>query len=125
MRCAAVHSIYTQTEETGTAILAVHMDNMPVIESSLTAMIGAKASLQKYFEIVDLGLVKWLLGICIDQNRTDCTITLSQTAYINSVGMHFHLEDAFKVKTPLDTSVHLTKQSTPNTSPRSHVPLRY
>ena len=37
------------------------------------------------------------------------------TAYINSVVTHFHLEDAFKVKTPMDTSVHLTKQSTPNT----------
>src|SRR5882724_2151220 len=41
--------------------------------------------------------------------------TLSQMAYINSIVMHFHLEDAFKVKTLMDISVHLTKQSTPNT----------
>jgi len=115
MCCAVEHSIYTQTDETGTVILAIHVDVMPITVSSPVAMIGANLSLQKYFEIVDLGLVKLLLGICINQNRTGHTITLSQTAYINSVVTHFHLEDAFKVKMLMDTSVHLTKQSTPNT----------
>ena len=108
MCCAAEHSIYTWTDETGTVILAIHMDDMPITMSSPVAIIGAKMSLRKYFEIVDLRPVKWLLGICIDQNRTECAITISQTAYINSVVTHFHLEDAFKVKTLMDTSVHLT-----------------
>ena len=36
-------------------------------------------------------------------------------AYINTVVTRFHLEDAFKVKTPMDTNIHLTKQSVPNT----------
>jgi len=93
------------------AILAVHMDDMPIT----VAMLGAKASLQKYFKIVDIRPVKWLLGICINWNRTEHSITLSQTAYINSIITHFHLEDAFIVKMPMDTNVHLTKQSTPDT----------
>ena len=36
-------------------------------------------------------------------------------AYINTVVTHFHLEDVFKVKTLMDTNVHLTKLSAPNT----------
>jgi len=40
-------------------------DNMPVMVSSPLAMAGAKDILQKYFNIVDVGPVKWLLGICI------------------------------------------------------------
>ena len=108
MHCGAEHSIYTRTDETGTVILAIHMDDIPITASSPAAMIGAKTSLGKYFEIVDLRPVKWLLGICIDWNRTEHTITLSQMAYINSVVMCFHLEDVFKVKTLMDTSVHLT-----------------
>ena len=38
-----------------------------------------------------------------------------QTAYIDTVVAHFHLENAFKVKTLMDTNIHLTKQSVPNT----------
>ena len=35
-------------------------------------------------------------------------------AYIDTVGKHFNLEDAFKVKTSMDTNVHLTKKPTPD-----------
>jgi len=79
------------------AIIAVHVDDMPVTASSPSAMIAAKAMLQKDFEIVDLGPVKWLLGICIEHNHHNCTITLSQMAYIESIITWFKLEDAFKV----------------------------
>ena len=114
MHCAAKHSIYTQTEGTGTAILAVHVDNMPLAASSPSAMASAKESLRKYFEIMDLGPVKWLLGICIDCHRLSHTITHSQTAYIDTIIACFNLETAFKVKTPMDMNVHLTKQLGPD-----------
>src|SRR5882724_35101 len=48
--CTAEHSIYTWTDETGTVILAIHMDDMPITTSSPVAIIGAKMSLRKYFE---------------------------------------------------------------------------
>jgi len=86
---------------------------MPVTASSPSAMTSAKATLQKYFEIVDLRLVKWLLGICIEHNCPNRTIALSQTAYIDSVVARFKLEDRFKVKTPMDTNVILSKRLSP------------
>jgi len=52
----------------GTAIIAVNVDNMPVTASSPSAMSSTKAALKKYFDIVDLGPVKWLLGICIEHD---------------------------------------------------------
>ena len=52
----------------GMAIIAVHMDDMPVMVSSPSAMSSAKAALNKYIDIVDLGPVKWLLGICIEHD---------------------------------------------------------
>ena len=51
----------------------------------------------------------WLLGICIEQDQPKHMITLSQMAYIDSVVAWFKLEDAFKVKMPMDTSVILPK----------------
>jgi len=67
------------------------VDDMPLAMSPQEAMVSAKASLQKYFEIVDLRPVKWLLGICIKCDRKIHTITLSQTAYINTLVTHFTL----------------------------------
>jgi len=95
------------------AILVAHVDNMPTTASLPVAMSGAKESLWKYFGIVDLGPVKWLLSIGIKQNRTEHITTLLQTAYIDSVSTHFHLEVAFRVKTLMDTNIHLTKKLTP------------
>jgi len=51
------------------AILAVHVDDMPVTASSSAAMASAKATLCKYLIIVDLGPVKWLLGNCVEHNH--------------------------------------------------------
>jgi len=52
------HSISTRSHDLGTAILAVHVDDMPVAASSPLAMAGAKAALCKYFDIIDLRPVK-------------------------------------------------------------------
>ena len=79
MCCAAEHSIYTQMDGTGTAILAVHVDNMPLAASSPLAMASAKESLRKDFEIMDLGPVKsyWASALTtIDRHAPSHTLKL-------------------------------------------------
>ena len=83
-------------------------------------MAGVKDTLQKYFDIVDLGPMKWLLGICIERDRPNHTIALSQMAYIDSVINRFNLRDGFKVKTPMDTSVTLSKTLSPVSDKEKH-----
>ena len=43
--CMADHSIFTPWNDLGTAILVVHVDDMPVTASSPSVMAGAKATL--------------------------------------------------------------------------------
>ena len=83
--CAAKHSIFIHTNNLRMAILAVYVDDMPVTASSPSVMSSAKAALKKYFYIVDLGPVKWLLGIFIECDQPNHTIALSQMAYINVI----------------------------------------
>ena len=96
--CVSEHSIFT-CSNLGMVTIAVHVDDMPVTASSPSVMIIAKAMLQKYFKIIDLRPVKWLLGICIEHDCANWMITLSQMAHINSIVTQFKLEDGFKVKT--------------------------
>jgi hypothetical protein len=77
-------------------------------------MADAKESVRKYFELMDMGPVKWLLGIHVERDRASRTISLSQEAYIDSVVGRFNLEDGFKVSTPLDPNVTLTKELGPD-----------
>jgi|SRR5882724_3342379 len=74
--CAEEQSIFTHMNELGTAILAIHVDDMPVTVSTPTVMANTKTALQKYFDIMDLRPVKWLLGIFIEHNWSyHCPLT--------------------------------------------------
>jgi len=72
-------------------------------------MASVKTALQKYFDIMDLRPVKWLLGIYIEYDWHNHTITLSQMPYIDAIVAWFKMGDGFKVKTPIDMSCVLSK----------------
>jgi hypothetical protein len=59
------------------------------------------------FEIKALGRPKMLLGMGINQNPTDNSIKIFQTAYIDSLLKKHGLEDANPVSTPLDPNIKL------------------
>jgi hypothetical protein len=93
--CAAEHSIYMRRDKLGFVMIAVHIDDMPITGDSPKVIAAGKDALWKYFEILALGPVKWLLGICVERDREAQTISLSQTAYIDTVVKRFHLKDSF------------------------------
>src|SRR5882724_10156012 len=72
------------------------------------------------FDLVDLGEVRWLLGITVTRDRKKCTISLSQHAYIEKIAKHFYLENVFPVSTPLDPNVLLSKEQCPKTEDEKH-----
>jgi hypothetical protein len=77
-----------------TSIMGVHMDDMAAVVSSIQEMDGLKCDLGKFFDLVDLGEVKWLLGMGVMRNRDAWTISISQMAYIKNIAMRLSLEDA-------------------------------
>jgi len=91
------------------------VDDIPISANSKEAMIGAKKTLSRHFDIVDLGPVKWLLGIHIQRDRQKRLIHLSQEAYVDTIVKRFNLQDGFKVSTPLDPHVRLSKSLSPKT----------
>ena len=64
-RLAVDHCVYTRTTVDGVSILAVHVDDMCATASTTQEMSRLKADLARFFDLVDLGEVKWLLGIGI------------------------------------------------------------
>ncbi len=58
----------------------------------------------------DLSLVSYYLGMKVKQNRTECTICLTQTAYINKVLQTFQQLQAVSVNTSMNFDAVLMKE---------------
>ena len=49
----------------GSSIVAIHVDNMCTAASNMAEMAKLKEQLGTFFSLVDLGELKWLLGIAV------------------------------------------------------------
>jgi hypothetical protein len=68
-RLDADHSIYVRRSKSGNAIVGVHVDNMVATATDLTMLNTVICNLQKVLEIIDMGPIKWFLGIKVIRNR--------------------------------------------------------
>lgn len=114
-RCESDHSVYvrrTATRGSIECIVAVYVDDL-LIAGSTALVASVKAALAQRFEMKDLGSVHWLLGI--EVKRSGGCFALSQSKYIGEVLQRFGMADAHPVCTPMDPSVHLSKDMEPST----------
>ena len=82
-------------------IIAIHVDDCAFTGSSPSLIDEYRGKLNARYSLTDLGPIHWLLGIKITHNRPARTISLSQTSYIDSIIMHFNLNDAKSYGTPM------------------------
>ena len=109
----ADHCIYMRKGTEGSSIMAIHVDDMYAAASNMAEMAKLKEQLGTFFSLVDLGELKWLLGISITWDHCACTISLCQGTYIESITKWLDLLDTHPVTTPLDPHVILSKDLGP------------
>src|SRR6266850_5187943 len=97
-------------------IVAVATDDLSIISESTKSAELIKKQLNQHFELVDLGELKWLLGVHITRNLANRTISLGQQSYIDEIVKHFELEDAHTTTTPMEHGIDLTPGN-PHVSP--------
>ena len=100
----------------GSSIVAIHVDDMCAAASNMAEMAKLKEQLGTFFSLVDLGELKWLLGIAVTRDRRTRTISLCQGAYIKSIAKRLNLTDAHPVTPPLDPHVILSKDLGPTSA---------
>ena len=84
-RLDADHCVYVRKTHLGHSMIGVHIDDMAAAASNGAEMASLIRDLQKVLDLIDMGDVKWFLGMEITCDRTTRTMTLSQTAYINTI----------------------------------------
>ncbi len=97
--------VYIRRSPTGTIIFSVHVDNIFSTVLSLEENDHFCDLLKSCWDISELGLAKFALGIAISHDRPACTISLSQSAFINCVIERFGQTDAHPCDTPMVASL--------------------
>lgn len=78
-KCAKETSVYRKEEEDKLLIVAIYVDDLFITGNSLKAIKQFKASISEKFEMSDLGLLTYYLGI--EVKRSSKGIIIKQEAY--------------------------------------------
>ena len=109
--CAGDQCVYTyntyNTDDIYCA-LALYVDDILLACDSENFLNKLKVDLKSNFDIVKLGPAKFLLGIRIECNCDQHTISISQCRYINEMLDQFGMMDANLSFTPMASKVGLT-----------------
>ena len=112
-RASVDHSVFVKESDVGNAMVTIHVDDMVAAISNLETLAHIIADLSRIIDIVDMGPIKWFLGIMVTRDHIVHTISLSQTAYIDTILKHFHMTNSHGILTPLDPIMVLSTTMSP------------
>ena len=108
------HCLYTQKISDGSLmILILYVDDMLIVEKSLSEIANLKQTLSDNFAMKDLGEAHHFLGMRIKRDRKCGILELSQESYIQKVLQRFNMQGGKSVSTPLPSYLKLSKDDSP------------
>ncbi|XP_066365077.1 uncharacterized mitochondrial protein AtMg00810-like [Miscanthus floridulus] len=91
-------------------LIGVYVDDLIIIGASAQAIEGFKAQMKKVFDMSDLGLLSFYLGVEVHQDPAG--ITLRQTHYAKRVLELGGMDACNPAHTPMEERLRLSRQST-------------
>ena len=110
------YCVYYCHDSDGIVVVAIHVDDFFMLGSSKLSQLKFKEQLQTRWQISDGGPARFHIGITIEHDRANRTITLSQVALIDCIILQFGLSDTHPISTPLEPSLCLSKANSPQTN---------
>ncbi|GKB16092.1 zinc finger, CCHC-type containing protein [Tanacetum coccineum] len=108
VRCAHEYSVYTKKEKGDILIVGVYVDDLLVTGSCHKSVQNFKRDMNTKFEMSDLGLLTYYLGIEVSQHENG--ITLKQEAYAKNLLIKTRMLDCNPTKSPMEHKLKLLKE---------------
>ncbi|GKC97390.1 ribonuclease H-like domain, reverse transcriptase, RNA-dependent DNA polymerase [Tanacetum coccineum] len=105
--CNLEQAVYTKRSKTSTLIVGVYVDDLIITGTPRKEIDVFKSQMKDKFEMSDLGLLAYYLGIEVTQ--TGGEITIKQTGYINKILKETSMTDSNDTKIPMDPGTKLVK----------------
>jgi len=114
--CAMANDCLYVLWEHGKIILMVliYVNNIAVAGKKISGIVLFKQNLLKDFEIMDLGEMKFILGIQVTQDQSNCLLFLNQSAYITQILTRFGMLNVKSVSTSLAVKHGLSTSQSPS-----------
>lgn len=106
-RCSKEQAIYTKHEGNELIIMGVYVDDLIVTSSCTKKIEEFKKQMEEKFEMSDLGLLSYYLGIEVKQ--TEKGITIKQEGYAKKILKETSLLECNPAKCPMDPGLKLSK----------------
>nr|GEZ37368.1 ribonuclease H-like domain, reverse transcriptase, RNA-dependent DNA polymerase [Tanacetum cinerariifolium] len=104
---ALEQAIHTKTSKDSTLLIGVYVDDLIITGTPKKEIDKFKAQMEEKFEMSDLGLLAYYLGIEVTQ--TDGDISIKQSAYANKILKEARMLDCNETLLPMDLGTRLTK----------------
>ncbi|GKV18362.1 hypothetical protein SLEP1_g28758 [Rubroshorea leprosula] len=107
-KCPHEHALYVKEDKTGGFMLVcLYVDDLIFIGNNANMFEEFKKAMTQEFEMTDIGLMSYYLGIEVKQNEDG--IFISQEAYAKKVLEKFEMENCKSVSTPIGCGTRLSK----------------
>ncbi|KAF2301069.1 hypothetical protein GH714_019859 [Hevea brasiliensis] len=106
-KCPFEHAVYMKETENDVTVVGVYVDDLILTGSSATLIDKFKHEMKKVFEMSDLGLLSYYLGIEVKQNSE--SITLCQSSYASKILEKAGMSDCNSCRIPMDPRCKLSK----------------
>ncbi|KAG6479946.1 hypothetical protein ZIOFF_063423 [Zingiber officinale] len=112
-KCNQEHAVYTRGKREASILVGVYVDDLIVTGRSTEGINKFKQQMMTEFEMSDLGLLSYYLGIEVEQQKS--RILLRQSAYAMKIPSQFQIADCNATKQPMEpkTQLHKDLEGTP------------
>nr|GEW49703.1 ribonuclease H-like domain, reverse transcriptase, RNA-dependent DNA polymerase [Tanacetum cinerariifolium] len=106
-KCTLEQAIYMKTSKDSTLLIGVYVDDLIITGTPKKEIDKFKAQMKEKFEMSDLGLLAYYLGIEVTQTNDD--ILIKQSAYANKILKEAGMLDCNETLIPMDPGTRVTK----------------
>ncbi|GJS79307.1 zinc finger, CCHC-type containing protein [Tanacetum coccineum] len=106
-KCALEQAIYTKKSKDSILLIGVYVDDLIITGTPKKEIDKFKAQMEEKFEMSDLGLLTYYLGIEVTQTEGD--ISIRQSAYAIKILKEAGMIDCNETLIPMDPGTRLTK----------------
>ncbi|GJS34380.1 ribonuclease H-like domain, reverse transcriptase, RNA-dependent DNA polymerase [Tanacetum coccineum] len=106
-KCALEQAIYTKKSKDSILLIGVYVDDLIITGTPKKEIDKFKAQMEEKFEMSDLGLLAYYLGIEVTQTNGD--ISIKQSAYASKILKEAGMIDCNETLIPMDPGTRLTK----------------
>ncbi|WVY91926.1 hypothetical protein V8G54_037440 [Vigna mungo] len=106
-QCPYEHALYTKKSGKDMTVVALYVDDLIFTGSNTKLIKVFKEAMEKEFEMTDLGLMKYFLGLEVKQSEEG--IFISQERYALEILKKFKMKDCNLISTPMELDTKLSK----------------